>query len=62
MVGIILTLVVLVVAGWFFWHSKTDAGFDFNKGASAVAAAAVAIWAYLSDGWGALIDFIANSM
>lgn len=60
MVGMILTLVVLAVAAWFLWNAKTDAGMDWKKGGTAVVAAALSIWAYITDGWSSLIDLLSG--
>lgn len=60
MVGMILTLVVLAVAAWFLWSAKTDTGWDWQKGGAAVVAVALAVWAYIADGWDYLVSLLTS--
>ena len=48
MFGFILLLVLLAVAAFFAWKSKTADGWDFKTGLAALAAAGGAAWAWVS--------------
>jgi hypothetical protein len=50
MMQTIVVLIVLALAGWFAWKSKTPEGWDWKQGLAALAALAAAIGAWFT-GW-----------
>lgn len=52
----IIVLVLLAVAAWVAWKSKTDDGWDIKKGWWALLAAAVAAWEWVSGTLTSLIS------
>lgn len=48
MFGFIILIVLVAIAGFFAWKSKTSDGWDFKAGAAALAAAGGAAWAWIS--------------
>jgi hypothetical protein len=48
MFGFIIILVLVAIAAFAAYKSKTADGWDFKAGATALAAAGGAIWAWLS--------------
>lgn len=48
MISTILVLVLLAVAAWVLWNSRTDSGIDLKKGWMGLVAAVMAIWEWLS--------------
>lgn len=48
MISTILVLILLAVAAWVLWNSRTDSGIDLKKGWWALVAGAAAIWEWLS--------------
>ena len=48
MFGLFVILVLLAVAAYFAFKSKTPEGWDFKQGFAALVAAGGAMWAWLS--------------
>lgn len=44
----ILVLILLAIAAWVLWKSKTDNGFDLKQGWWALLAGAVAVWEWIN--------------
>lgn len=56
----IIVLVLLAVAGWVLWLSKTEDGWDFKKGFAVVVVAAGAAWSWWVDGWDWVVNLVSS--